>query len=173
MTTIRTARPAALAAAVLALALAAPAGPQAQDDPKAYEKELAALAGAAMHPTAWKMVRDWKFEMISSWEGEKPEKEMIAKLLPKKLRFSKEEVEALFAGEGRYNVMVFSKKIGEEHATIGQVDAFGMTAGKDSGVASEKHMVIRLVFFDKALVQSKLWPKIERGSISGGMNYRR
>ena len=164
---------AAAVIASLTLVLAVFGAAPDKETVKTYQEALAAMNGAEMKSTAWKINDEWRFELVSSWEGDNPEKTMIAKLLPKKIRFNKEEETSLFAQAGHFNVLVFSKKVGEDSATMGAIDSMGLNAGKDSGLEVEQHMVIRLVFRDQKLVHSKVWPKIERGSISGGMNYRR
>jgi hypothetical protein len=48
-----------------------------------------------------------------------------------------------------------------------------MGAGKDATLTVEKYTVIRAIFKDNALLRFTVWPVMDQGGMSGGMQYRR
>jgi hypothetical protein len=113
------------------------------------------------------MIIQWNFQVLDSWEAENPDADTINEHNRPAIGFSKSEMKEIFAQKGKYDVMVFSKKIGEQSATTGQIDEFGKALMTDTRYASELIAIIRTVFRDGHLANHRVWPNVTVTSISG------
>jgi hypothetical protein len=113
------------------------------------------------------MISGWNFGVIDFWEAETPDIDTINKHNRPVTGFSKNEIQGIFASKGKYDVMVFLKKIASDSATTGQIDQFGRGLLKDTEYTSEIFTLIRTVFRDGYLVSYKVWPHVSSTSISG------
>jgi len=140
---------------------------------KSYQEKLASMSGQKPQPVLSTVTGEWKFEVANSWEGERPEPERVNKVAVKVIKFTKEEIQSIFAEPGKYKVMVFSKVVGSTSATTGEVDGMGFSLAKDSTYESNKYCVIRLVFRDDSLIDSRVWPNLDRGRFVEGTTIKR
>ena len=163
-----------LAAVAALLAFAACRQAPAAAAAGTYEDALRAMEGEEFEKATGTISGEWKFEVASSWEGDRPSPEDLRMFLQKKIRFTDEEIGSVFSQNGRYRILVFTKKTGSEQASVGSVDSMGMAVGKDLGAEIEKFDLIRVAFRDGRLVQGRIWTNMERaGRTSGGVVRRR
>lgn len=112
------------------------------------------------------MIIDWKFQVLDSWAAENPDADSIKHHNRGAIGFSKSEIQGIFAQEGKYEVLIFSKKIGEDSARTGEIDEYGATLLKDREYTTELFAVIRSVFKDGRLASYRVWPNMTITSIS-------
>ena len=133
---------------------------------KIYQNSLETMLGKERKEIN-KIVEDWDFEVLDSWEAENPDAEIIKEHNRPRSGFSKSEIQEIFASKGKYSVMLLSKKISADSATTGRIDSIGIGMGKDSEYTSENYTLIRTVFRDDKLVSYRVWPSVSSSSISG------
>jgi hypothetical protein len=168
-----------LLAIVAAAALAASAFSQVAESPKKpkeqakiYEQTLQGMVGQPFNKVI-SAIEGWKFQALVAWEAVDPTPKDVAKYNRNKIKFSKKEIAEIFGGGGAFKVVVYNKLFKTESTTIGAVDSSGMGAGKDATLTVEKYTVIRAIFKDNALLRFTVWPVMDQGGMSGGMQYRR
>jgi hypothetical protein len=133
---------------------------------KIYQSNLETMLGKEKKE-AITMINGWNFALLDSWQAENPDADVINKHNRPASSFSKNEIQEIFAPKGKYDVMLFLKKIGSESATTGQIDELGRGLLKDTEFTSEIFALIRTVFRDGNLVSYKIWPNVSSTSISG------
>lgn len=129
---------------------------------KNYQANLDLMRGQKSAPVLSAVAGEWKFELVNSWEGADPAPEKIGRVAGRAIKLSDQEYKQLFSNPGHFKVMVFSKVVGTAEGTRGQMDGAGFNIYKDSTYQVEKFSVIRLIFQDDALVQSRVWPGLEQ-----------
>ena len=118
------------------------------------------------------MIKNWDFEILDAWVAEDPGEDMIKKHDRPGVGFSGKEIQTVFALRGKYDVVLFLKKVGTSSATTGRIDGSGRSSVGTADYASEEFAIIRVVFRDKELVSYKVWPSLSSGSFSGGEKKR-
>lgn len=166
-TSRRVSRRIVLFSALALLALALPAADKAKDDAKAFQAALESMKGQPLSKVIDKL-REWKFEGLDSWEAENPTSKDVSKHSRSKVKFSSQEYKDIFGHGGSFKVIIYNKLVGTDAANIGEVDQYGMTVMKDAKINLETYTVIRIVFKDNQMVHSRVWPKLEQSSFSGG-----
>lgn len=157
-----------LAGCALALsALAVAAADKIADDAKAYQAALESMKGQEPSKITDKL-REWKFEGLDSWAAQNPTSKDVSKHNRGKVKFSSQEYKDIFGAGGAFKVMIYNKLVGTDAANIGEVDQYGMSAMKDARINLEIFTVIRVVFLANRMVHSRVWPKLESSSFSGG-----
>lgn len=135
---------------------------------KMYRDNLDPMLGQD-RPAVTAMITGWNFQVLDSWQAENPDADTIRQHDRPGIRFSKDEIQGIFAPQGKYEVLVFSKKTRTDSATTGQIDEYGRGVLKDAEYTSDVFAVIRAVFRDGRLVSHRVWPNLSSTSISGGM----
>jgi len=135
---------------------------------KIYRSNLETVLGKDKQEVT-AMISNWNFQVLDSWKAENPDADMIKQHNRSAIGFSKSEIQGIFAQEGKYDVLIFSKKIGTDSATTGEIDEFGRSVLKDAEYTSEVFAVIRTVFRDGRLASHRVWPNMTSTSISGGL----
>jgi hypothetical protein len=162
-----------LASVAAGLCVAAARGAdKAKDQAKLYEQELQALMGKKLNDISGKL-REWSFETLQAWEANDPTAKEVGKHNRGKVKFSKKDYAEIFGPGGAFKVAVWTKKIGSDATTMGEIDGGGLGVGKDTKIVLETFAVIRVVFKDDALVKFRVWPKLEQSGFAGGTFYRR
>ena len=156
-----------LGPALALMALAVPASDKAKDDAKVYQAELESMKGQEPSKVIDKL-RGWKFEGLDSWVAENPTSKDVSKHNRSKVKFSSQEYQDIFGQGGSFKVVIYNKLVGTDAVTIGEVDQYGQGVMKDTKVNLDTYCVIRVVFKDNQLVHSRVWPKLEQSSFSGG-----
>jgi hypothetical protein len=134
---------------------------------KIYRQNLERMLGADKKEVT-AMIGEWNFLVLDSWEAENPDAAAIKPYNRGAIGFSESEIQGIFAQEGKYEILIFSKKIGVDSATTGEIDEFGRGVLKDAEYTSEVFAVIRSVFKDGRLTSYRVWPSLTSTSISGG-----
>jgi hypothetical protein len=129
---------------------------------KNYQTKLDLMQGQKSAAVLSAVAGEWKFELVNSWEGADPAPERIGRIAGRAIKLSDQEYKQVFSDPGLFKVMVFSKIVGTAEGTRGQMDGAGFNIYKDSTYQVEKFSVIRLIFRDDALVQSRVWPGLEQ-----------
>jgi hypothetical protein len=138
-----------------------------------YQTHLGSLQGKKSKEVLPVIIDEWKFEVANQWEGEKPAPQDVNKVAVKVIKFSEKEIQAIFSEPGHYRVMVFSKVVGSTSATTGEIDSMGFPLSKDSTYVSNKYCVVRLVFSDDILLNSRVWGNLDRGRFIDGTTVKR
>jgi hypothetical protein len=139
---------------------------------KIYRQNLETMLGKEKKEVTT-MITDWKFQVLDSWAAEDPDADTIKQHNRGAIGFSKSEIQGIFAQEGKYEVLIFSKKIGVDFATTGEIDEYGGSVLKDAEYSTEVFAVIRSVFKDGRLASYRVWPNMTSTSISGGVKRNR
>jgi hypothetical protein len=139
---------------------------------KLYQGQLETMIGKKSYDVT-AAIRDWKFELISSWEEEDPTAEDVKKRNSPVVEFTDLEIQGIFSEEGKYLVMFYSKKEATSDASIGTIDEMGMTYLRDTAIASDRYTLIRAVFKDGVFTHFKVRGNIHQTSISGLKRIRR
>jgi len=134
---------------------------------KMYRQNLETVLGQGKKEVTT-MITNWDFQVLDSWSAESPDADTIKQHNRGAIGFSGSEIQGIFAQEGKYEVLIFSKKIGEDSATTGEIDEYGRGVLKDAEYISEVVAVIRAVFRDGRLASYRVWPNMTSTSISGG-----
>lgn len=111
--------------------------------------------------------KDWKFELANSWDEENPTADDIKKHNRRIDNFSDSEIQAIFSEEGKYRVMLFTKKEETTDASIGTIDEDGMGYMQDTFMASDRYTLIRAVFKDGVFTHFRVWGNVHQSNISG------
>jgi len=139
---------------------------------KIYQNNLETMLGKEKKEIIT-VITGWNFGMMDSWKADNPDAKTINEHNRPKIGFSKNEIQEIFAAKGKYDVMIFQKKIGTDTATIGQIDQFGKGVLKDTEYTLEHFTIIRAVFRDDNLVSFKVWPDVTSREVSGLITIRR
>lgn len=131
-----------------------------------YQNNLEMMLGKEKEEV-FTMIKDWDFEGSDYWQAENPDADTINKHNRPVSGFSKDEIQEIFSSRGKYNIMLFRKKIGTDSASTGQIDSFGRSLTKDTGYDVELFALIRTVFRDSELVNYKVWHSVSSTQISG------
>jgi len=134
---------------------------------KVYRSNLETMLGKDRQEVT-AMIGNWDFQVLDSWQAENPDADTIKQHNRSAISFSESEIQGIFAQEGKYEVLIFSKKIETDSATTGEIDQFGTSVLKDAEYTSEVFAVIRTVFRDGRLASHRVWPSMTSTSISGG-----
>ena len=134
---------------------------------KMYRENLETVLGKDKQEVT-AMISNWNFQVLDFWQAENPDADAIKQHNRGRIGFSESEIQGIFAQDGKYEVLIFSKKIGEDSATTGEIDEFGRGVLKDAEYTSEVFAVIRAVFRDGRLVSQRVWPNMTSTSLSGG-----
>lgn len=134
---------------------------------KMYRNNLETMLGKDKQEVTT-MMSSWNFQVLDSWQAENPDADTIKQHNRRAIGFSESEIQGIFAQEGKYEVLIFSKKIGADSASTGEIDEFGRGVLKDTEYTSEVFAVIRTVFRDGRLASHRVWPNMTSTSISGG-----
>lgn len=137
------------------------------DDAKAYRAQIEAMMGQAPQPVLTKLT-GWKFEPMVAWMSDDANSKDFKKFNKGKTKFSKKELEEIFATPGHYKIAVYGLLVATDSATSGSVDQFGMTSLKDYSHNLQIFTAVRIVFRDDKLVSVQVWPRIESSEIAGG-----
>lgn len=154
----------------LCLSLGCVISPEARQA-KIYRSDLDTMLNKGWNEV-FRMIKNWNFEILDAWVAEDPSVDMIKKHNRPGVDFSGREIQAVFALKGKYDVVLFLKKVGTSSATTGRIDGFGRSSVATADYASEEFAIIRVVFRDKELVSYKVWPNLSSGSFSGGEKKR-
>jgi len=138
-----------------------------------YQTHLGTLQGKKSKEVMPVIIDQWKFEVANQWEGEQPAPQDVNKVAVKVIKFSEQEIRSIFSEPGNYKVMVFSKVVGSTSATTGEIDSMGFSLSKDSTYVSNKYCVVRLVFRDDVLLNSRVWGNLDRGRFVDGTTVKR
>jgi len=138
---------------------------------KIYHSDLETVLNKGWNEV-FRMIKNWDFEILDAWAAEDPGEDMIKKHNRPGVGFSGKEIQAVFALKGKYDVVLFLKKIGTSSATAGRIDGSGRSSVATADYASEQFAIIRVVFRDKELVSYKVWPSLSSGSFTGGEKKR-
>ena len=163
---------AGLVLAAAGLLAVAEGADKAKDQAKIYEQELQAMTGQKLNDISAKL-REWSFQTLQAWEANDPTAKEVAKYNRGKVKFSKKDYGAVFGSGGAFKVAVWTKKIGSDATTMGEIDGGGRGVGKDTTIVLDTFAVIRVVFKDNLLVNFRVWPKLEQSGFAGGTFYRR
>jgi hypothetical protein len=150
---------------VLCLSYCATTGAQ---EAKMYRTNLETMLGKDRQEVT-AMISQRSFRVLDSWQAENPDADMVRQHNRRSIGFSTTEIQSIFAPGGKYEVLIFSRKIGTDSATTGEIDEFGRGVLKDAEYTSEVFAVIRTVFRDGRLASHKVWPNMTSTSISGGL----
>jgi type II secretory pathway component PulC len=140
---------------------------------QAYQTHLGSLQGKKSKEVLPVIIDEWKFEVANQWEGEQPAPQDVNKVAVKVIKFSEKKIQAIFSEPGHYKVMVFSKVVGSTSATTGEIDSMGFPLSKDSTYVSNKYCVVRLVFRNDILLNSRVWGNLDRGRFIDGTTVKR
>jgi hypothetical protein len=165
--TRRTTRLFVLGPVIAALCLAGYAGDKNADNAKMYQQTLEGMKGQDMNAVLAQFEK-WEFRGLDSWEADNPTWKDVGKHNRTKVKFSKDDYTQVFSPGGKFKVIIYNKLVGTDTSHIGEIDAMGMSAGKDINVNLEQFTVIRAVFKDGKLIQSKVWPKLDQSGFTGG-----
>ena len=144
------------------LSCASPGAKQA----KLYQGKLETMIGNKFQDVT-SAFRDWKFGVVSSWEEDDPTAEDVKKHDSPVVEFTDLEIQGIFSEEGKYIVVLYSKKEATSDASIGTIDQMGMTYMHDTAIASDRFTLIRTVFKDGIFTHFKVWGNVHQTSISG------
>ena len=134
-----------------------------------YENELLSRQNEPEGKVLPLVEKEWKFELLRIEKISDPSPEKIKALLPRGIRFSKEEIRTVFSSPGTYKLLVYIKELGLTAATTGEITDLGLTATKDTAYTVRHYSLIRLVFKDDKLVDSRVWPRIDSSQLSEGI----
>jgi hypothetical protein len=158
----------ALGTALGAFAVAGGATEETKAQLKMYQETLESLKGQENPPIMAKL-GEWKFARLESWEEENPTSEAVKKHDRGKIKFSKQELKDIFGAEGKYRVDLFTKVVGKDWATTGQITDLGETASKDREIQVELLCVVRIVYKNNLMVHYRIWPRLDQMAISRGL----
>ena len=147
--------------------LAVPAADKVTDDAKACQTALDSMKGQSLSKVL-DTIQGWKFEGLDSWIAENPTSKDVSKHNRSKVKFSSQEYKDIFAQGGKFKVVIYNRLVGTDATNIGAVDEYGMSTTKDAQINLQIYTVIRVVFLDDKLVHSRVWPKLDQSSFSGG-----
>jgi hypothetical protein len=139
---------------------------------KIYQGQLETMIGTTMEELE-ATFKDWKFELMYTWQEENPTTDVIKVHNRPIVKFSEEEMAQVFAEEGKYHVMYFQKKEATSDASIGTIDEGGMSYMVDTVLASDRYTMLRAVFKDGIFHHFRLWGNVHQTQISGMKTIRR
>jgi len=137
---------------------------------KVYRTKLEAMLGKDQKEVT-RMIREWEFDVLDTWEAEDPDRETIRSHQRPTVGFTEAEEESLFSSGGKYRVILFTKKVRTDSATLGSIDSLGRSFAMDTGYTTERFTIIRTVFRDGVLVNVRVWADVSQTSISGQKVY--
>lgn len=156
---------------VAAVGLTGSASDKITDAAMAYQAELDKMMGEAPMTIVAKLT-EWEFLRSDTWMADNPTPKDISKHPMSKAKFSKQELKDVFGAPGRYKVGVYSKLVGTSQASMGTITDIGMQNNKDATFNVKIFTVVRMVFRDEKLIHTKVFPKIEGSTMSGGNGWR-
>ncbi len=136
---------------------------------KAYEAQLLALQAEPEAKILPLVEKEWKFELLRVEKISDLSPPKLKVLLPRGIRFSDEEIRAIFSEPGEYKILVYIKEIGASAATTGEITDLGLSATKDTAYMVKHYSLIRLVFKNDRLVHSRVWPRIDSSQLAEGV----
>ena len=139
---------------------------------KMYQGKMEAMVGKESEEVA-AAIKEWKFDLLDQWEEENPDVEKIKEHKRPVVEFTESEIQQIFSEEGKYRVMIHSKKMETQEATLGSIDQYGRGNIKDTGLAADRYCLIRTVFRDGVLLDAKIWGNVHQTHVSGMKLYRR
>lgn len=150
------------------LGCASPGAKQA----KMYQSNLEAMLGKK-EAEVTAAIKGWEFGLLEQWQEENPDAERIKEHKRPVVEFTESEIPQIFSEEGKYTVMVHSKKMETQEATLGSIDQYGMGTIKDTGLAADRYCLIRTVFRDGILMNVRVWGNVHQTHVSGVKSDRR
>jgi hypothetical protein len=139
---------------------------------KMYQSTLEAMIGKKSNEVAT-TIKNWEFDLLDLWEEENPDAAKVKEHKRPVVDFSESEIKQIFSTEGEYRVMVHSKKMETQEATLGSIDQYGRGNIKDTGLAADRYCLIRTVFKDGVLMSVRVWGNVHQTHVSGMKLYRR
>jgi len=139
---------------------------------KMYQGRLEAMIGNKSDEVA-AAIKDWEFDLLDQWQEENPDADKIKEHKRPVVEFTESEIQQIFSPEGKYTVMIHSKKMETQEATLGSIDQYGRGNIKDTGLAADRYCLIRSVFRDGILMNVKVWGNVHQTHVSGMKLYRR
>jgi len=125
---------------------------------KIYESDLQSMVEKDSEEVVSKITATWDFKLANRWRAEDPTLDSISKKSRGRTAFTQQEVSQIFSQKGKYEVMLFSKFLRKEAATVGTITEMGGEATLRHEQEHERHAYIRVVFKDSKLLHFKVWP---------------
>ena len=150
------------------LCCASPGAKQA----KIYQGQLETMIGKKTEDLE-ASIKDWKFSLMYTWQEENPSVEVIKEHNRPVVKFSEAEMQEIFSGEGKYNVLYYQKKEATTDASIGTIHEGGMSHMGDTAIVSDRYTLIRAVFKDGVFAHFRIWGNVHQTQISGQKTIRR
>ena len=139
---------------------------------KIYEGRLETMIGKKTEELEANF-KDWQFTLMHTWQEENPSVEVIKEHNRPVVKFSEEEIQQIFAEEGKYHVLYYQKKEATTDASIGTITEGGMSYMGDTAMASDRYTLIRAVFKDGVFTHFKLWGNVHQTKVSGWKTIRK
>ncbi len=139
---------------------------------KMYQGKLKTMVGKDAEDVT-STIKGWKFDLLDQWEEENPDAEKVKEHKRPVVEFTKSEIQQIFSSKGKYRVMIHSKKMETQEATLGSIDQYGRGNIKDTGLAADRYCLIRTVFKDGFLLDVKIWGNVHQTHVSGMKLYRK
>jgi hypothetical protein len=139
---------------------------------KMYQGKLETMIGNKSDEVAT-TIKNWEFDLLDQWEEENPDADKIKEHKRPVVGFSDSEIQQIFSAKGKYRVMIHSKKMETQEATLGSIDQYGRGNVKDTGLAADRYCLIRTVFKDGVLMNARVWGNVHQTHVSGMKLYRR
>lgn len=104
--------------------------------------------------------KTWDFELKQSWDEINPDHASITRKDKGWTGFSSDEIKEIFAREGIYKVMLYTKFLRTESASVQEIDELGRTRWLAEKHQSNRYAYIRVVFRGNQLIHYKVWPNM-------------
>lgn len=136
---------------------------------KAYEAQLLSLQNEPEAKVLPIVEKEWQFELLRLEKISELTPQKIKERLPRGIRFSDEEIQAIFSEPGTYKLLVYIKEVGASAATTGEITDLGLSATKDTAYTVKHYSLIRLVFREDKLLHWRVWPRIDSSLLAEGV----